>query len=68
MTKKPAIGTWVQLIKGRSKRRAHVIAYVHGIRGGIVLSDRLDGFYCWNMRDVRQVPAPRRAPVLERKA
>ena len=59
MTSKPKVGTWVRLIKGRSKKRTRVIGYVQGIRGGILLHDQLDGFYCWNMRDVCEAPAPR---------
>ena len=62
MNRKPKVGTWVRLIKGRSKKRTHVIGYVHGVRGGILLNDRLDGFFSWNMRDVYEVPAPRSKP------
>jgi hypothetical protein len=32
------------------------------IEGGVVLTDRLEGFYCWNERDLERVPTPRKSP------
>lgn len=30
------------------------------VEGGVVLKDRLEGFYCWNMADLERVPARQR--------
>jgi hypothetical protein len=33
------------------------------VAGGIVLTDRLEGFYCWNVMELERAPRLRSRPV-----
>ncbi len=58
----PEIGTWVKLIKGRTKKSAQVIQHYKDIKGGVRLDRRLDDFASWNMADLEPAsPNPRPA-------
>jgi hypothetical protein len=48
----PAVGSWVRLIKGRSKKAARVTEHYKDIAGGLRVDRRLDGFQSWNRMDV----------------
>lgn len=55
------IGARVRLTENAAKQPGpRQVTTVEGlfteIEGGVVLRDKLEGFYCWNQRDLEQMP------------
>lgn len=47
------VGDTVMLKKGRSRASAYIEAFLNEIQGGLVLDRKLDGFSCWNVKDLK---------------
>jgi hypothetical protein len=73
MAKSLAIGDRVRLRRAVHRVAARVypgprlVTTIEGlftdVEGGVVLQDRLDGFYCWNVADLERAPLKKGPPA-----